>query len=117
MYDNDYSVSLLWVAGWLAVAALGGGVIALVRQPSLRRKLTIWWSLFPALAATTVCAILYLVMPEDRYLSTGGHWLIMLMVAVVVSLTYTPPWAFVVWISTKSVKRFRGERGRGANGS
>jgi formate hydrogenlyase subunit 3/multisubunit Na+/H+ antiporter MnhD subunit len=117
MYDNDYSISLLGVAGWLAVAALGGSAIAFIRTPKLRRRIAIWWSLVPAVAITALCVILYIVLPEDRYLSPDGHWLVMLLVAAFLSLALTSLWAFIVWLSVKTVRHFRDKRCQDANGS
>ena len=38
MYGNDYSISLLDVAAWLTVAAVGGAGIAFVRRTKLRTR-------------------------------------------------------------------------------
>ena len=107
MYGNDYSVSLLGVAAWLVVAALGGGGIGCVRQSPLRGRLAVCWALLPAIAITSFCTILYVVLPADRFLSpVGWHWLMMLFTAAVLSLVLTLPWAFVVWLSVKAARRF-----------
>jgi drug/metabolite transporter (DMT)-like permease len=110
MYGNDYSVSLQGVALWLAVAALVGGGIECIRQRRLRKRIAFWWSLFPAVAMATLFAILYLILPADRYGSPPGwHWLEMLSAAAVLSLAITPPWAVVVWLSGKTARRLRGK--------
>lgn len=108
MYDNDYSISLAAFAGWLAVAALVGGGIASIRRENIRNRLLVGWYLFPAAAMTVLCAVLYFVLPDDRYMSpVGGHWLITLYVAAVLALILTPPWAAAAWIAAKLVRRYR----------
>jgi hypothetical protein len=112
MYGNDYpSLAELTrgLAPWLGLAAAGGAGIAHIQEARLRRKLAVWWSLLPGVGTTALCIILYLVVPDDRYMSpVGGHWLVMLLVAVVLSLVLIPPWALAVWLSLKAVRRFRG---------
>ena len=110
MYDNDYFISWAAVSVWLAVAALVGGGIALIRQAGVRDRLLFGWYVFPAAAVTILCAVLYVVLPDNRYMSpAGGHWLVMLLTAAALSLVLTPPWALVAWMAAKLVAHFRGD--------
>lgn len=118
MYDNDYSVSLLAVAAWLLVATLVAAGIGLIRQPNLRKRLAIGWALFPAIAMTTLCAILYVVLPDERYMSPpGGHWLVMLGAAAALSIILTPVWALSVWLSLRAVDGCRNAARRRRRGT
>ncbi|MFZ4066724.1 MAG: hypothetical protein ACOYKF_04205, partial [Phenylobacterium sp.] len=109
MYGNDYSVSWGAISAWLAIAALVGGGIALIRQADVRNSLLFGWYLFPAAAMTILCAVLYVVLPDDRYMSpAGGHWFVMLLAAAALALILTPPWALAAWIAAKLTERFRG---------
>jgi hypothetical protein len=109
MYGNDYSVSWGAISAWLAVAALVGGGIALIRPAGVSNRLLFGWYLFPTAAVTILFAVLYVVLPDDRYMSpAGGHWLVMLLAAAALALILTPPWALAAWIAAKLVERCRG---------
>lgn len=102
MYGNDYfDVSPWGIFAWLIVAITGSAGLALIKRADVQRRMMRAWALFPAIGISVSCLILYVGLPDDRYMSPPGwHWLILLCVAM----------AIVVWVTAKITKRLRRNR-------
>lgn len=97
MYENGYSLNWQVIAVWLAIAATGGGLLALVERKILQKRLLIVWTIFPA----------GFVVPMSIYAFAVYDWLVPVLALPILLMMLGGPWAAAVMAGFEIVSRFR----------
>ena len=85
VYENDYSLNWEVIATWLAIAAVGGGLLAIIKVDSVRKRLTAAWTLFPAIFVVAVCVY--------ALVATDYDWFVPILAAPILLILLLAPWA------------------------